>query len=294
MPLFEFTHDASSPNGHQQLKLAQEHYDEGKVLFREKNYETALVEYQKALALREPHLGKYSMKTILVYFRMGRCHAMLAKSDETNEHYQQAVQSFKRARRLAERSQGEDAEFTTTLSDGIARYLSAEDIAEDESVSKRLSNASTHNTPDLFKKMEQSLQTEKKGDVATKNKQFRKAILHYRSAIKLEQEIMAVSGEQEDSTVTSTSSLDSLASLDGADISVKIAEVYKLQGDKKSTLDFFNAALNSYKEFWGTSDHPAIFGATANIKALSGASEQPETAPRSRGIRGMFSGRRRQ
>jgi tetratricopeptide (TPR) repeat protein len=224
--------DVLGGQGPQDLEQAQAWYQEGKALHELGDYPAAVQSFQKALMLQELYLGKYHKHTIKTYWRIGRSSIL------NNKDYKRALICFKRALRMAESTFGKahENEITKKLMQDITDFLQDNGLNENN---------------DYMAAIVQALELERQGDAFCKAKNYKHAMKQYKQAIHLEETVFGPN-----------------ANMDCADITCKLACVYRLQGDNASSTLAYRKALHLYRLNLGE-QHPATCGAKANLEAVS-------------------------
>ena len=124
---------------------------------------------------------------------------------------------------------------------------------------------------DSLKAIWESLSAEQMANTLFKQKKYSKALVQYEKALQLEQDAIkkmsAISSSSKSSTRSSAKVRD-IMTLDEADITCKIAMLYRLgKKDYESSLEYYVLAHEMYHTSLGK-DHPATRGALANVRGV--------------------------
>jgi hypothetical protein len=267
------------------------------------DYAAAVQAFQKALWIQELYLGKYHKHTIKTYWRIGRSSIAL-------QDYQRALISFKRALRMAESTFGKapirvmvsQVQMVSQSSQMV--QVQSQTKSQTSSPTQSSSSSSSHITKELVQDIQdflqdhglnehhdymgaivQALELERQGDAFCKAKNYKQAVKHYRQAIRLEETVFGFGGGPNNNNNSSNDSANSTANnnandnssananVDCADITCKLACVYRLQRDYASSTLAYRKALHLYRFHLGE-QHPATCGARANLEAVASKNHQ--------------------
>ena len=176
-----------------QLQLAKDCFEKGIAYWSDAEYDAAILEFRRALEIREDILGKYDEETAKSYLWVGSLH--WHKSE-----YEKALDNFSRCFRIKLKLSG-TKEGCGIVTNWISKVLDAKNVEDKDLYWKKLMSCIRH---------------EANGDSHFDRGQLKEAIQEYRTAVQLEDRRRQ----------TTSASRETRPLVDAADLHLKIARCY--------------------------------------------------------------------